>query len=52
MGTNYEIAETIDNLNDDDFYEVMMELGDMHNCDTVDDFVYWLKNVLHEIENN
>lgn len=52
MGTNYEIAETIDNLNDDDFYEVMMELGDMHDCDTVDDFVYWLKNVLHEIENN
>ena len=48
--TNYSAAYMIDNLNDDDFYEVMMELAKLHSIETVDEFTNWLNNVLHEIE--
>lgn len=53
--TNYEIAKLIDNLGDDDFYEVMLELGRMNKLQgkeiqNTDDFIKWLDNVLSEIE--
>lgn len=53
--TNYEIAKLIDNLSDDDFYEVMLELGKMNKLQgkeiqNIDDFIKWLDNVLYEIE--
>ena len=53
--TNYEIAKLIDNLSDDDFYEVMSELGRMNKLQgkeiqNTDDFIKWLDNVLSEIE--
>lgn len=53
--TNYEIAKLIDNLSDDDFYEVMLELGKMNKLQgkeiqNTDDFIKWLDNVLSEIE--
>lgn len=48
--TNYELAQEIDALCDDDFYEVMLELGKMHECGKIEDFVKWLGDCLHEIE--
>ena len=53
--TNYEIAKLIDNLGDNDFYEVMLELGRMNKLQgkeiqNTDDFIKWLDNVLSEIE--
>lgn len=48
--TNYSAAYMIDNLSDDDFYDVMMELAKMHNIETADEFTKWLNDVLHEIE--
>ena len=42
--TNYEIAKLIDNLGDNDFYEVMLELGRMNKLQgkeiqNTDDFI-------------
>lgn len=53
--TNYEIAKLIDNLGDNDFYEVMLELGRMNKLQgkeiqNTNDFIKWLDNVLSEIE--
>ena len=48
--TNYATAYMVDNLSDDDFYDVMMELAELHNIETVDEFTMWLNDVLHEIE--
>ena len=48
--TNFDFAQKIDGLCDDDFYEVMAELGKMNKCNGIDDFVEWLKKCLHEIE--
>lgn len=53
--TNHEIAELIDNLGDNDFYEVMLELGKMNKLQgkeiqNIDEFIKWLDNVLYEIE--
>ena len=48
--TIYEMAESIDELGDDDFYEVFQDLGKMHGKDNVEDFIEWLKDVLEEIE--
>ena len=50
--TNYSAAYMIDDLSDDDFYEVMMELAKIHDIETVDEFTKWLNSVLHEIENS
>ena len=53
--TNYEIAKLIDNLGDNGFYEVILELGRMNKLQgkeiqNTDDFIKWLDNVLSEIE--
>ena len=48
--TIYEMAESIDELGDYDFYEVFQDLGKMHGKDNVEDFIEWLKDVLEEIE--
>lgn len=49
--TNYSAAYMINELGDDDFYEVMMEIARMNNIETVDEFTTWLNEVLHECEN-
>lgn len=53
--TNYEIAKTLDELSDNDFYEVMLELGKMNRLqgkiiENREDFIKWLDAVLYEIE--
>lgn len=53
--TNHEIAKLIDNLGDNDFYKVMLELGKMNKLQgkeiqNIDEFIKWLDNVLYEIE--
>lgn len=47
-----EISEIIENLNDDDFYDVMMTIANEHNCSNIDQFGDWIKQVLLEIEEN
>lgn len=47
-----EIAELIENLNDDDFYDVMMIVAKKQNCSNVDQFGDWIKQVLWEIDEN
>lgn len=47
---NYELAKSLDELGDDDFYEVFQDLGKLHGRDNVEDFIEWLKDVLEEIE--
>lgn len=54
--TNYEIAKLIDNLSDNDFYEVMLEIGKMNKLQGKEiqntaEFIKWLDNVLREIAN-
>lgn len=53
--TNCEIAELINDLNDYDFYEVMLELGKINTIkekqiQNREEFIEWLNNVLYEIE--
>lgn len=48
--TNYELAQIIYELNDDDFYEVMDELAELAGYhDSIETFTDWLHDVLCEI---
>lgn len=45
--TNSEIAELVNNLSDDNFYEVFLELAEINNID-IDNFPQRLKSILGE----
>lgn len=48
--TNRELAEIIFGLDDDNFYEVMVELAKLSGyCDSIEHFTGWLHDVLYEI---
>ena len=49
--TNSEIAEGIDSLSDDDFYEVFKELA-KDCCNSDESIGSWLDKVLQEIKQN
>ena len=49
--TNSEIAQGIDDLSDDDFYDVIQELASLHSIDIrTESFGNWIDLVLNEIE--
>ncbi len=50
--SNYELAEAINGLSDDDFYGVMFELANLNNCHRIDQFGDWIKRVLWEINDD
>ncbi len=47
---NNKIASMINDLSDDDFYEVFTEFAKMHQLENINNFTEWLNSVLHEIE--
>lgn len=48
--TNSLIARGLDNLPDNDFMEVLMRLGELHDKNSVESLVSWLTKVLTEIQ--
>ncbi len=47
-----EIVELLKDLNDDDFYDVLMTLGKDHDCSDIDHLGDWIKQTLWEIEDS
>ena len=47
----YSIADTVNNLGDCDFYNVMMEIAKMRGfCDSIEEFTEWLAEFLNYVQ--